>query len=306
MTRFKIKVLVLFLLVFAGMNAQIGVGTKIPNPDAMLEVSATNKGLLLPRIALSSTTSASPLNNLIAGMAVYNTATTGDVTPGYYYCDGVKWIKINAASTPDASTTVMGKIQLAGDLAGTAALPTVPGLAMKVDKVSGKGLSTEDFTTSEKTKLGAITGTNTGDQDLSGYATVTALDAKVVDAITDAVTISSPTQNAVFDALALKANKVEVTSVEIMLPTKINSKQLYSKSGTLSIGSGTAATITEVSGLTDYYSIRILKDGKPFRNEVRSFSVVAGSPIAVITGNGMMSEIYPSGTYTYVLEYFKN
>jgi hypothetical protein len=40
-------------------------------------------------------------------------------------------------------------------------------LATKVDKVSGKDLSTNDYSTAEKTKLAAITGTNTGDQDLS-------------------------------------------------------------------------------------------------------------------------------------------
>jgi hypothetical protein len=37
-------------------------------------------------------------------------------------------------------------------------------LASKVDKVDGKDLSTNDYTTAEKTKLAAITGTNTGDQ----------------------------------------------------------------------------------------------------------------------------------------------
>ncbi|MGE5943857.1 MAG: hypothetical protein ACM31G_05915 [Flavobacteriales bacterium] len=47
---------------------------------------------------------------------------------------------------------------------------TQTALDLKVDKVSGKGLSTEDYTTAEKTKLGAITGTNTGDQDISGIA----------------------------------------------------------------------------------------------------------------------------------------
>jgi hypothetical protein len=89
---------------------------------------------------------------------------------------------------------------------------TQAALNTKVDKETGKGLSSNDYTTAEKTKLGAITGTNTGDQDLTGYATVTALDAKVVDRITDAVTTSAPTQNAVFDALALKANTSDVTT----------------------------------------------------------------------------------------------
>ena len=51
-------------------------------------------------------------------------------------------------------------------------------LATKVDKVTGKELSTNDYTTAEKTKLAAITGTNTGDQDLSGFATTTQLATK--------------------------------------------------------------------------------------------------------------------------------
>jgi hypothetical protein len=51
-------------------------------------------------------------------------------------------------------------------------------LANKVDKVTGKELSTNDYSNAEKTKLAAITGTNSGDQDLSSYATITALALK--------------------------------------------------------------------------------------------------------------------------------
>jgi hypothetical protein len=52
-------------------------------------------------------------------------------------------------------------------------------LATKVDKVTGKELSTNDYTTAEKTKLAAITGTNTGDQDLTGYATTSDVTASL-------------------------------------------------------------------------------------------------------------------------------
>lgn len=41
------------------------------------------------------------------------------------------WVDPGAASVPDATTTAKGKLQLAGDLAGTADAPTVPGLAGK-------------------------------------------------------------------------------------------------------------------------------------------------------------------------------
>ena len=46
----------------------------------------------------------------------------------------------DVSNTPDATTTSKGVIKLAGDLAGTADVPTVPGLANKVDKVAGKSL----------------------------------------------------------------------------------------------------------------------------------------------------------------------
>lgn len=56
----------------------------------------------------------------------------------------------------DATPTLKGILKLAGDLGGTADAPTVPNLANKVDKVTGKGLSTNDYTTAEQTKLAGI------------------------------------------------------------------------------------------------------------------------------------------------------
>jgi hypothetical protein len=71
------------------------------------------------------------------------------------------------------------------DLSGLATTSSITSdLATKVDKESGKGLSSNDYTTNEKNKLAAITGTNTGDQDLSGLATTSSI-AKKVDIETD-------------------------------------------------------------------------------------------------------------------------
>ena len=79
-------------------------------------------------------------------------------------------------------------------------------LATKVDKVTGKELSTNDYTTAEKTKLAAITGTNTGDQDLSGYATtlVLATKANTTD-VTSALNLKANTSD-ITTGLALKEN----------------------------------------------------------------------------------------------------
>ena len=85
-------------------KAQVNIGsTAAPNSDAMLQVTSTNKGLLLPNIALTATNAASPLSAFVAGMTVYNTATAGtspnNVTPGYYYSDGTQWIKIASSAS---------------------------------------------------------------------------------------------------------------------------------------------------------------------------------------------------------------
>ena len=55
-------------------NAQVGIGLETPASSAMLEVTSTNKGVLYPRVELTSTTSKSPLSGTIPdGTTVINT-----------------------------------------------------------------------------------------------------------------------------------------------------------------------------------------------------------------------------------------
>lgn len=76
-------------------SQSVGIGTTTPNTSAMLDITSTNKGLLIPRIALTATNSPSPLSGFVAGMMVYNTASAGtppnNVTPGFYLCNGTLW-----------------------------------------------------------------------------------------------------------------------------------------------------------------------------------------------------------------------
>lgn len=83
--------------------AQMNVGSSsAPNANAALQITATNKGLLLPTLALSATNSSSPLSAFVAGMTIYNTAVAGtapnNVTPGLYYCDGTQWLKLSTSN----------------------------------------------------------------------------------------------------------------------------------------------------------------------------------------------------------------
>lgn len=88
--------LVVFVLCFCThrLSAQGKVGNNVMtlHPDAVFELESTNKGFLLPRLALDSTKLPAPLSSFVKGMVVYNTAVIHDVSEGIYYSDGTQWL----------------------------------------------------------------------------------------------------------------------------------------------------------------------------------------------------------------------
>jgi hypothetical protein len=90
-------------------KAQTGIGTTTPNASAKLEVYATNKGFLPPRVALTSATDVSTIASPVAGLLIYNTATAGsipnNVVPGYYFYNGSAWVQIAGGLIIDNSKT---------------------------------------------------------------------------------------------------------------------------------------------------------------------------------------------------------
>lgn len=59
--------------------SQVGIGTDTPNSNTVLDLQSTTKGVLIPRIALTSLTSASPMSAHVAGMS-QNGAPAASVT----------------------------------------------------------------------------------------------------------------------------------------------------------------------------------------------------------------------------------
>lgn len=85
----------LLILAATGSYSQnVGINStgSAPDANAGLDVNFVNKGVLIPRVALTGTSSFAPLAAHVAGMTVYNTATAGDVTPGFYYNNGTRWV----------------------------------------------------------------------------------------------------------------------------------------------------------------------------------------------------------------------
>lgn len=175
--------LILFCILVTKIQAQVNIGANTaPNANAMLEISGNTQGLLLPRVALASTTSFAPLLAHVTGMTVYNTATAGtapnNVTPGYYYNDGTQWIKILSqvsgatewylsGTTTDAASDKTGAIYRTGSVG----IGTSP--ASKLDIATGATTvntivnavgSINDFLQYN------VQNTSTGSKAQSGYA----------------------------------------------------------------------------------------------------------------------------------------
>lgn len=98
------KYLPLFILVFftvTNLSAQnVGINATGVTPDASagLDVNFTDKGVLVPRVQLTSTLVAAPVVSPADALLVYNTQTISDVIPGFYYWNtaGNKWIQLGA------------------------------------------------------------------------------------------------------------------------------------------------------------------------------------------------------------------
>ncbi|MCL9804714.1 hypothetical protein NAT51_04220 [Flavobacterium amniphilum] len=80
----------LFVLTFP-VSAQIGVGTTTPNAAAVLDVNSSNRGFLMPRIALTSATDATTITSPAKGLIVYNKGTGGFTPEGLYQWNGTGW-----------------------------------------------------------------------------------------------------------------------------------------------------------------------------------------------------------------------
>ena len=99
------KILIPSFFIFAAslsFGQGVGINNNGANPanSAMLDVVATDKGILVPRVALTATNAAGPVTAPATSLLVYNTATINDVTPGYYYWDGAAWEKLATGIGP--------------------------------------------------------------------------------------------------------------------------------------------------------------------------------------------------------------
>ncbi|MBT1689900.1 hypothetical protein [Dawidia soli] len=122
----RILIVLIALMIVRFSTAQsVGINATgaAPNASAMLDLTSTSKGLLVPRVALTATNAAGPVASPATGLLVYNTATAGsapnNVVPGYYYWNGTWWVAFSAPSSTGWSLTGNSGLNQATNFVGT-------------------------------------------------------------------------------------------------------------------------------------------------------------------------------------------
>jgi len=226
-------------------KAMVGLGNVDNTADINKPVSTTTQAALDLKVdkaaIIGTNTGDQDLSALATNTALALKANTNDVTTSlatkvdkvtgkelstndYTTAEKTKLAAITGTNTGDQDLSALATNTALALKANTADVNTA--LDLKVDKVTGKALSTNDYTTAEKTKLAAIIGTNTGDQDLSALATNTALALKAnTSDVNTALTLKANAAD-VTTALALKANVTDVSTALDLKVDKVTGKAL--------------------------------------------------------------------------------
>lgn len=88
------------IILFLGLvpvYSQVGIGTEFPELSAALDIFASDKGILLPRVSLQSSTDQTTISgNLVNGLLVFNTSDQNDLQAGFYYWYGSNWHRLGS------------------------------------------------------------------------------------------------------------------------------------------------------------------------------------------------------------------
>lgn len=121
----------------------VGIGIDTPNNSALLDLSSTAKGFLVPRMTLIERNAiASPLT----GLLIYQT----DNTPGFYHYNGAAWVQTGADSNVVTNITATAPVLSSGG--------TTPDISMPAATNSQNGyLTSADWSTFNSKGSGTVT-----------------------------------------------------------------------------------------------------------------------------------------------------
>ncbi len=131
------KTLVTLALFFVALcRAQVGIGTTNPDVSALLDITSTDKGVLLPRMVQAQRTA---ISSPATGLLVYQT----DGASGWWYYNGTQWIRL--AFQPQISTTYVGSVSV-GDIGAGTSIAAFSGFVASATKTNSGLTSTVTVT----------------------------------------------------------------------------------------------------------------------------------------------------------------
>lgn len=265
-----------FILSIIQVNAQTGIGTTTPNASAKLDVYATNKGFLPPRVTLTSVTDASTITSPAEGLLVYNTGANINLAAGYYYWNGSNWATIATASSPNQTVdyvsvtrTTLQTVSVGGNIlfnqinGGNIPYNTSTGLftltAGKTYRLTGciavssSNASAEEVNVAWKNGNGDFLA-NKGEALSTNFGT-TGFANGVADVIytpsvntTVSLTVTYSSSSVVLWGNFTYANIQQIGSSAIVNPWVLSGNDVYNTSGKVGIGTNTPSAKLDITG----------------------------------------------------------
>lgn len=158
--------IILFSFCVLPVFSQLGAGTTSPSPRAILDLTATDKGFLLPRMTSTQRIAILPNDTTDKGLQVFDTDTNS-----IWYWDGIAWVE----------RTVKNIYEQDGDVSATAATNRT------VDFTNGGSLNLDSntlFIDATNNRVGIGTNTPTSTLEVNGAVTnAAALNAGALNSI---------------------------------------------------------------------------------------------------------------------------
>ncbi|MFC4740414.1 hypothetical protein ACFO3U_10455 [Flavobacterium ponti] len=98
--------------------SQVGIGTTSPDSSSMLDITTSSKGLLIPRVNLTSISDVTTIPNPAVSLLVYNKTNGSGLIPGFYYWDS-QWKLLEVASSTSTDWSLSGNSITSDKFLGT-------------------------------------------------------------------------------------------------------------------------------------------------------------------------------------------
>lgn len=91
--------LFIFFLFTVFSYGQVGINTTTPHSSSILDIEASDKGVLIPRVPLTGITDVVSIESPAVGLLVFKSGGEASMPDGFYYWDGNQWVDLRGATT---------------------------------------------------------------------------------------------------------------------------------------------------------------------------------------------------------------